>query len=186
MLSKRGYVVSDDQLYATSSQFMEQFGEDPTRDQMMLFVDRADDAQDQLMVFFPEDEKVGVKPIKNYCDQMQKLSVSRAILVVRHSITPFAKQAIQEMADNYKIEYFRDSELLVDITEHRLVPEHIVLDNLQKNELLKRYRLRDGQLPRIQREDPIARFFGLEKGQVVKIIRCSETAGRYVTYRVCI
>ena len=39
------------------------------------------------------------------------------------NLTPFAKQAIKEMSSHgYRMEYFRDAELLVDITEHKLVP----------------------------------------------------------------
>lgn len=189
MLSKRGYTVMDEFLHMTTQEFFHRFGESPSRgEQLEIMVEKADDPTDQLVLHFPDDEKVGVTTIQAFCEnKMKPGEFTKAILVVRHSITPFAKQAIQQMAlGGFKIEYFRDSELLVDITEHRLVPTHHVLDPTQKTELLKRYRLREGQLPRIQKDDPVARFYGLEKGQVVKIIRTSETAGRYVTYRVCI
>jgi hypothetical protein len=52
---------------------------------------------------------------------MKDESVSNAILVLRGDITPFAKQAVQEMSDSFRIEHFKEAELLVDITDHILV-----------------------------------------------------------------
>jgi DNA-directed RNA polymerase I, II, and III subunit RPABC1 len=185
MLEKRAYMVPKDMREMTPASFRERFGEHPSRESLTVLVEKADDESNQLFVFFPEDEKVGVKPIKVYTDRMRSENVANAIMILRVDITPFAKQAVQEMSDSFRIEHFKEAELLVDITQHTLVPEHQVLTQNEKAELLKRYRLKETQLPRIQPNDPVARYYGMKRGMVVKIIRPSETAGRYVTYRIC-
>jgi len=186
MLKKRNYIVDEAQLEMTAESFQDQFTEQPKRSDLTILAEHETDPTDQVFIFLPDDEKVGVKTIQGYCQMMQEASVTHAILVVKVGITPFAKTALQEMATVYLIEHFRDNELLVDITEHKLVPAHAPLSPEDKAALLKRYKLKDSQLPRIQKSDPVARYYGLKVGEVVKIVRPSETAGRYVTYRVCI
>ena len=186
MLQSRGYSVQEGSTDQSTEEFRDQFGDQTSREQLTILVEKADSALDQIFVFFPEDEKVGVKPIKTYCERMKAEGVTNAIVVVRTNLTAFAKQAIREVCQRgFNIEYFRDAELLVDITEHTLVPNHKLLTDTEKVELLSRYRLKPSQLPRIQSTDPIARYLGLKAGQVVKITRASETAGRYITYRIC-
>ncbi|OUM61672.1 hypothetical protein PIROE2DRAFT_62357 [Piromyces sp. E2] len=117
---------------------------------------------------------------------MSSQEVLKGIIVYQKNLTPSAQKVITQMAPKYLIEIFSDSELLVNITRHSLVPKHVVLTNDEKKMLLERYKLKELQLPRIQPSDPVARYYGLRKGQVVKILRSSETAGRYITYRLCI
>jgi DNA-directed RNA polymerase I, II, and III subunit RPABC1 len=117
---------------------------------------------------------------------MQEENITRAIIVVQAGMTPSAKQSLVDMAPKYILEQFLEAELLINITEHDLVPEHVVMTPEEKRELLTKYKLKDNQLMRIQAGDPVSRYYGLKRGQVVKIIRASETAGRYISYRLVV
>ena len=112
---------------------------------------------------------------------MCELNVLNSILVLKGT-TSIARRELDQLQP-CRIEIFSQDELVVNITEHNLVPKHILLSQEQKIELLKKYRVKEFQLPRISVEDPIAKYFGVKKGQILKIIRASETAGKNVTQK---
>uniref|UniRef100_A0A175YKJ0 RNA polymerase subunit H/Rpb5 C-terminal domain-containing protein n=1 Tax=Daucus carota subsp. sativus TaxID=79200 RepID=A0A175YKJ0_DAUCS len=195
MLEDRGYLVVEAEKEMSKTQFLQKFRENFKREDLVIFMSSDFESlnitnmvpccikQNLIYVFYPEEAKVGVKTMKTYTNRMKSENVFRAILVVLQSLTPFARPCQAEISSKFQLEVFQEHELLVNIKEHVLVPEHQVLTPEEKKELLDRYTVRETQLPRIQLTDPVARYYGLTRGQVVKIIRPSETAGRYVTYR---
>lgn len=189
MCYDRGYLVSDMELNQSLDDFKQQFGDKPSagrpqRSDLDIMVANAQDTSDQMFVFFSDIAKVGIKPIKLYIQRMETDGVSRAVVVVQEGMTPSAKQALTDVAPRYMLQVLTEAEVLVNITEHKLVPKHIVLTCQEKQDLLTKYKLTDKQLPKMKVNDAVARYYGLKRGQVVKILRTGETAGEYVTYRI--
>lgn len=136
-----------------------------------------------IVVYFFEDMKIGVKHVKYLGEEeMKKQGIKQSILVHRNGISGIARKAVSM----YPMEDFNVNELITNVTEHDLVPRHLPLTQQKKRELLAKYGLQDSQLPRLNVTDPVAKYLGVKRGDVVKIIRPSETAGKYVTYRLVV
>lgn len=132
------------------------------------------------------EPKVGVNHMKDIRIVLESKKIHHTIIVYNQSITSFAKQYIDEMIrDGIRVEIFKQTELYFNITKHELVPIHTLLTVDEKNALVKTLRIKPIQLPHIKRTDAMAKYMGLEKGDVVKIDRKSEISERSIYYRIC-
>ncbi len=72
---------------------------------------------------------------------MVEIHCTNSIIIYKKQ-TNIARKEI-ETFQPLQIELFNQEELLVNITEHELVPEHQLLSEEEKKELLKRYKVRE-------------------------------------------
>lgn len=188
LVKDRGFQVSDDEIHMDLATFRSHYANQSgtiDRSQLNFFTNHQNNPMEQIFVFFSDERSVGVKTMRKLLGILEEKNIQRGIIVFPGNMTPSARKVIVAMASQYRLEEFSESDLLVNITHHTLVPKHDVLTPEQKKTLLERYRLKETQLPRIQLADPVARYYGLRRGQVVKITRPSETSGRYASYRIC-
>ena len=94
----------------------------------------------------------------------------------------------EDMVDTYEttIEIFKFNKLQFDITEHVLVPPHIVLTKEEGDAVLEAYRARKRDMPLIRSNDSVAKYYNMKPGEIVKILRTSPLTSSFVAYRLVI
>jgi DNA-directed RNA polymerases I, II, and III subunit RPABC1 len=84
------------------------------------------------------------------------------------------------------IQIFWIDTLLINITKHELVPKMRILNEEEKQDIFHKANISNfTQMPLILKTDPVAKFYGLIRGDLVEIIRPSPTGGVYKNYRYC-
>ena len=74
---------------------------------------------------------------------------------------------------------------MVDVSQHTLVPDHIIIEDPEIESVLDEYGLSRTDLPKIKRNDP-ALPDEASPGDVLKIVRDSRTAETSISYRLVI
>ena len=187
MMEDRGYTVEESQKELSFQDWLAKNNNRTTLNG--LFYKKGGDNQDniaRLYFEYIEGIKISANDIGIFFSNMKEAKADSGIIIISGILTSQAKQKIGDINFELQVECFNIADLMVNITEHSYVPKHYVLSDEEKSMLLKRYKIKDSQLPKILATDPVARYLGLRRGNVVKIIRDSETAGKYVTYRVTI
>lgn len=182
MLRDRGYSVPDSEIELSLQQFRSIYGQSPDTSRLRISASQQSNPSKKILVVFCDQGIVKVNQVRSIAGQItNKESLSRLIVVIQNKITDQAMKTWDLFSFN--VEIFQITDLLVNITKHELKPKHRVLTNKEKEELLKKYSVDEKQLPRISVKDAIARYYALEKGQVLEITYSGEITEFYVTYR---
>ena len=70
----------------------------------------------------------------------------------------------------------------IDVLLHKYVPKHVLLTKDETDELLEEYKITVIDLPQMFEKDPVAIAIGAKEGDIVKIVRDSQTSVSSVVY----
>ncbi len=120
----------------------------------------------------------GSSPIDDY---LNKNIEHHKFLIVKS----FSKKTYSQVVKDYKnAEIFTIFEFLEDIPAKEFIPEHILLNDNDKKELLETFGL--NELGRINSTDIMARYYGAKLNDVFRIIRPNINSGTSIYYRLVI
>lgn len=142
-----------------------------------------------------EDKKVSIRifPQKisaiskqsGISDHLNKYKDMHKIIVVKGINT----KAAQSILNNYpKTEIFMENELMINLVDNVFVPRYEVLDRETEDfkTFCELYNCKKRNIPKLYAHDPTARYYNLKKGDIVRVIRVSETSGLSAFYRIVI
>lgn len=189
MLEDRGYEISEDSKYYCSecdktmgsdtcecyNEFVNWVGEneDAARSEMTVIFSKKDKSH-QIMTFWTTN--YGVENVRKIEEQMTQNGVKHSIVVYNNKISANAGNTMKNLKiQGFIIEPFHESEVQYVVTRSSLVPKHIICSKAKAEEVLKAYNITKNQLPEIKAGDPVVRYIGAVKGQLIKIVRPSES-----------
>lgn len=91
---------------------------------------------------------------------------------------------IIQFVSNKSTQIFSESTLLSDLISHELQPQFIILTPDEIQTVMAEYNINIYSMKKIFKSDPVTKYYGLKKGNVLKIIRKSPISGLQIDYRI--
>lgn len=143
------------------------------------------------LVIFSEKSRISKQELQNYITFSAENSYTNGTVIISASlpsddVLSVVRRYIEDKS-NPVLQVFDFRHVQFDITTHRKVPHHRILDDEEKAELEKKYPGDQMKVhPLIDCQDPMAKWIGARPGDILEIIRFSNTAGATPYYRYCV
>lgn len=95
----------------------------------------------------------------------------------------FNNKIADYVAKNYT-QIFKEAALLSNIIDYRDQPKFELLSPSEMEKFKSEYNATDYTTKKMLRSDPISKYYALRKGDIIRIIRPSQTSGEAIDYRI--
>ena len=130
----------------------------------------------------------GKKPALELLEAAQKLNACRLIIVSAAAVTAYALKEFQACSTRdsmIRVEVWPMLTCLSGFHKHQSVPQHRRLRAKERKEFYEKYRIAQGELPRLLVTDVVSRYFSFDIGDVVEVIQATHI-GYMPTYKVVV
>ena len=140
-------------------------------------------SHEKLLLTVIHELSFGVAEVRGFIDGISKkldnVVVGEFIFIYQKKVTKNAKSELLGFIatreprphKDVHVSYFSKPELVVPYPEHELVPRHIRVPEAEYEQLLKRLCVKRENMPILLIDDPISRWYGFRKGEIIQIIR---------------
>jgi len=142
---------------------------------------------DVLVVFSEKDKGLLDRDIRNYVKFATDNGYTNGLILVGQAKPSVNILKVIKSYAKERVQFFWIWHLQTDWTQHRLHVPHRILKEDERTKIMNEYNLREpSQLPLIDSQDYPVRVIGAIPGDVIEVLRNSDTAGVQPMYRYCV
>ena len=144
-----------------------------------------------VLIVFSEKSRVSDKDLTLMIEYAETNGYTNGIIIVSDSrpSTAVLSRLRRYITDpeHKLVQIFELRHLQMDISQHRKVPKHRIIQQDELETVLKEFHASSPQqFPKIDSQDAMAKWIGARPGNVIEVLGLCESSGNNRRYRLCV
>ena len=184
MLTERKLL--DENSLANNINMMLNFKPDDETYTISGLIGQKNEGQDNIIIVKIYDQKVISISKQSPIAEFVTKNKDKKMFVIFKEINTKSQQYIINISPTAEI--FKEYNLMINLIDYVFVPRYEKLNEYSDDFINFRdiYHCKKRNIPKLLVTDPLARYYGLKRGDIVRIIRASETTGLSSYYRLVV
>lgn len=177
MLTNRHQVLKPENLEKNIKKVLDQI------DENLLFTIKSDYDESVYSFKIYYQKLTTIKKVTAIEEFILKNKKAKKILI----LTAINNKVYNQLLQYKNLEVFFDYEMMINLVDMNIIPDHHLLTEEEKDIYIKSYHYQTKNnfkgMSKIFISDPVARYYNMNVGDIVRIVRPSVTSGYSVFYR---